>query len=79
MPLSDFGRMLSVGTIPFEDRFCASKKGGMGEVGGHSHRIYCLGSFLTQMGTETTPLPFLTQSTPEYEQVLRKGGAFISC
>ena len=26
--LSKFGRMLSVGTIRFEDRFCASKKGG---------------------------------------------------
>jgi len=28
--LSDFGRMLSVGTIHFEDRFCANKKGGIG-------------------------------------------------
>ena len=26
--------MLSVGTIHFEDRFCASRKGGTGEVGG---------------------------------------------
>ena len=26
--------MLSVGAIHFEDRFCASKKGGTGEVGG---------------------------------------------
>ena len=26
--------MLSVGAIRFEDRFCASRKGGTGEVGG---------------------------------------------
>ena len=32
-PSSDFGRMLSVGTICFEDRFCASKKGGIGGGG----------------------------------------------
>ena len=25
----DFGHMLLVGAIPFEDRFCASRKGGM--------------------------------------------------
>ena len=29
--------MLSVGTIRFEDKFCTSKKGGMGEVGGCHH------------------------------------------
>ena len=29
--------MLSVGAIRFEDRFCSSKKGEMGEVGGHIH------------------------------------------
>ena len=33
LPLSDFGCMLSVGTIRFEDRFCASKKGGIGGGG----------------------------------------------
>ena len=33
MASSDFGRMLSVGAIRFEDRFCASKKGGI-EGGG---------------------------------------------
>ena len=33
MVSSDFGRMLSVGTICFEDRFCASKKGGIGGGG----------------------------------------------
>ena len=32
MASSDFGRMLSVGTVRFEDRFCASKKGGIGLV-----------------------------------------------
>ena len=34
MESSDFGCMLSVGAIRFEDRFCASRKGGKGEVGG---------------------------------------------
>ena len=33
MVSSDFGRMLSVGTIRFEDSFCASEKGGIGGVG----------------------------------------------
>ena len=33
MASSDFGHMLSVGAIRFEDRFCASKKGGI-EGGG---------------------------------------------
>ena len=43
MALSDFGRMLSVGAICFEDRFCASKKGGMrgGEVGGFQLGVPC--------------------------------------
>ena len=30
---SDFGHMLSVGAIRFEDRFCTSKKGGVGGGG----------------------------------------------
>ena len=30
MASSDFGHMLSVGAICFEDRFCASKKSGIG-------------------------------------------------
>ena len=34
---SDFGRMLSVGAIRFEDRFCASRKDGTGG-GGWVHR-----------------------------------------
>ena len=33
MASSDFGRMLSVGAIRFEDRFCASRKGGTGGGG----------------------------------------------
>ena len=33
MASSDFGRMLSVGAICFEDRFCTSKKGGIGGGG----------------------------------------------
>ena len=33
--------MLSVGAIRFEDRFCDSKKGEMGEVGWHSHDMTC--------------------------------------
>ena len=40
MALSDFGRMLSVGAIRFEDRFCASKKGGIGGGG----RVSALGA-----------------------------------
>ena len=35
---SDFGRMLSVGAIRFEDRFCASTKGGIGGGGQVSAR-----------------------------------------
>ena len=38
MASSDFGRMLSVGTICLEDRFCASKKGGIGGGGSVSPR-----------------------------------------
>ena len=34
MASSDFGRMLSVGAIRFEDRFCGSRKGGTGGGGG---------------------------------------------
>ena len=33
---SKFGRMLSVGAIRFEDTFCASRKGGTGEVSGYT-------------------------------------------
>ena len=33
MASSDFGRMLSVGAIRFEDSFCASRKGGIGGGG----------------------------------------------
>ena len=33
---SAFGSMLSVGAIRFEDWFCASRKGGTGEVGGYT-------------------------------------------
>ena len=33
--------MLSVGAIRFEDGFCASKKGGIGEVGGFQLRVPC--------------------------------------
>ena len=33
------GRQLSDGAICFEDRFCASIKGGIGEVGGFQHRV----------------------------------------
>ena len=41
MASSDFGRMLSVGAIRFEARFCASKKVGMGKVGGFQHGVPC--------------------------------------
>ena len=33
--------LLSDGAICFDDRFCASKKGGIGEVGGFQHRVPC--------------------------------------
>ena len=33
MVSSDFGCMLSVGAIRFKDKFCASKKGGIGGGG----------------------------------------------
>ena len=55
MALSDFGRMLSVGIIRFEDRFCASKKGGMGGGGGGGGEV---GGF--QLGVPCTwQLPWL--------------------
>ena len=38
MASSDFGRMLPVGAIRTEDRFCASKKGGIGGGGQVSAR-----------------------------------------
>ena len=40
MASSDFGRMLPVGAIRFEDMFCTSKKGGMGGGG----RVSALGA-----------------------------------
>ena len=33
LALSDFDHILSVGTIRFKDRFCTSKKGGIGGGG----------------------------------------------
>ena len=41
MASSDFGHMLSVGAIHFEDRFCASKKGGIGGMGGFQLGVPC--------------------------------------
>ena len=66
MASSDFGRMLSVGPIRFEDRFCASKKDRIGG-GGWVHMAAAreepwsavAGTFLTllaQTGSGTTPL-----------------------
>ena len=37
--LSDFGRISSVGAVCCEDRFRTTKIGGMGEVGGHVHKM----------------------------------------
>ena len=39
---SDFGCMFSVGASCFKDKFCASKKGGMGEVDEFQHRVAAL-------------------------------------
>ena len=44
MASSDFGCMLSVGAIRFEDRFCTSKKGGIREVGGFTPECHAHGS-----------------------------------
>ena len=41
MASSDFVRMLSVGAIRFEDRFCLAKKAGQREVGGFQHGVLC--------------------------------------
>jgi len=41
MVSSDFGRMLSVGAIRFEDGFCASKKGGIGGRGWVHPGVLC--------------------------------------
>ena len=63
--------MLSVGAIRFEDRFCASKRGGIGEMGRfiqYMHMAALAGCRMALVGTgwtllaqtddvETTPLP----------------------
>ena len=53
MTSSEFGRMLSVGAIHFEDRFCASKKGGIGGGGWVHPRVPC-----------TWQLPWLAREEP---------------
>ena len=53
MASSDFGRMLSVGAIRFEDRFCASKKGGIGGGGWVHPGVLC-----------TWQLPWLAREEP---------------
>ena len=68
MASSDFGRMLSVGAICFEDMFCASKKGGIGGDGWvqpwlATEELWSAvaGPFFTllaQTGSGTTPLAF---------------------
>jgi len=53
MASSDFGRTLSVGAIRFEDRFCASKKGGIGGGGWVHPGVPC-----------TWQLPWLAREEP---------------
>ena len=53
MASSDFARMLSVGAIRFEDRFCASKKGGIGGGGWVHPGVPC-----------TWQLPWLAREEP---------------
>ena len=59
--------MISVGAIHFEDRFCASKKGGIGEVGRQSHDMLCTW-WLSSLAVETPqsalagPFLFLAQA-----------------
>ena len=53
MVLSDFGHMLSVGAIRFDDRFCASKKGKIGRGGLVHLGVLC-----------TWQLPWLAREEP---------------
>ena len=53
MASSDFGHMLSVGAIRFEDRFCVSKKGGIGGGGWVHREVLC-----------TWQLPWLAREEP---------------
>ena len=53
MASSDFGHMLSVGAIRFEDRFCTSKKGGVGGGGWVHPGVPC-----------TWQLPWLAREEP---------------
>ena len=53
MASSDFGRMLSVGTIRFEDRFCTRNKGGIGGGGWVHPWVPC-----------TWQLPWLARKEP---------------
>ena len=71
---SDFGHMLSVDAICFEDGFCTSKKGAIGRGGrvsaqGALHMAagcitalvgtgWTILTLLAQIGAETTPLPW---------------------
>ena len=59
----NFGRMLSVGAILFEDRFCASKKGGIGRGGWVHPELLCTWH-LPWLGVEkpwsALPWPFLS-------------------
>ena len=73
MVSSDFGRMLSVGTIRFDDRFCTSNKrqdrgGRWVSAWGAMHMAAALAgcrkaldstglAISAQTGSETTPLP----------------------
>ena len=71
MTSSDFGCMLSVGAIRFEDMFCASKKGGLGGGGRaysrHAvHMVAALAGYRTALvGTARTFLTLLAQMGAE--------------
>ena len=58
--ISDFGCMLSVGANRFEDRFCASKKLGEGEVDGFTQEYHAHGSCLREKPWSEMAGPFLT-------------------
>ena len=60
--------MLSVDAISFEDRFCASKKGGVGRGGGgFQHRVLC-----------TWQLPWLAVEQPWLALAATIGGRNLS-
>ena len=81
--------MLSVSVICFEERFCASKKVGKGEVDGFQHRVPCTWQLpclaVENLGV-ALPGPFLTSvqmgietALSAYQEVLSSFEHWINC